>query len=776
MAAPLAAGPAALASPPPMTPVVTAAPAADDVTRHGNTYYLSDNRSQAAAKVVTYGRPDDLVYVGDWDGDGIDTLAVRRGDTFHFSNSLTGGPADVVVTYGRPQDEILVGDWDGDGTDTLAVRRGSTYHVKNSLRGGTADSVVRYGRGDDVVLIGDWDGDGRDTFAVRRGFHYYVNNTMTSGPATTVVCFGRNNDEVYTGDWNGSGDDSLAVRRSSQYFLSEQLRSGPAERSVRYGRPDDISIVGDWDGDGTDSLGIRRATSGVGNQPGPVEPPTEEGFTEPLAIPPLADSRVDEDGTRVFELTAQEGTMSFHPGEETSTWGFNGDFLGPTLRARQGEQVAVEFTNAIDETTSVHWHGMHLPPEMDGGPHQEVEPGGTWRPTWLIDQPAATLWYHPHPHGLTEKHVYRGLSGMFILDDATSDASGLPQEYGVDDIPLIVQDKDFDEDGELTLVSPLPSGVMGKTIMVNGTVGAVQEVTTERVRLRLLNGSTLRSYNFGFDDNRSFQLVATDGGLLEEPHETNRIQLTPAERAEIVVELEPGEDIMLRSYPQRLGVIADPEGYGTLQTRDILRLQAADELAPSTEIAEQLSDYERLSEADATVTRHFEMENLRLNGQLMDMSRIDEVVTVGTTEIWEITNLDSIPHNFHIHDVQFEVLSIDGAAPPPELAGRKDTIYTEPQREYRLIMRFENYTSAEFPYMYHCHLLRHEDFGLMGQFLVLEPGAEPPTDLPDTGHHHADDGGGGGADEGGGGADDDGGGAVEDDDGGADEAGGHRDH
>src|SRR5699024_9648709 len=105
---------------------------------------------------------------------------------------------------------------------------------------------------------------------------------------------------------------------------------------------------------------------------GPEDP--APGFTRTLTIPPLADSRVDEDGTRVFELTAKEGSMSFHAGQETTTWGFNGDFLGPTLRARQGEQVAVEFTNAIDETTSVHWHGMHLPPEMDGGPHQEVVP------------------------------------------------------------------------------------------------------------------------------------------------------------------------------------------------------------------------------------------------------------------------------------------------------------------------------------------------------------------------------------------------------------------
>ena len=145
--------------------------------------------------------------------------------------------------------------------------------------------------------------------------------------------------------------------------------------------------------------------------------PEQVAFETPLAIPPLAPSRLAADGTRVFDLTAQDGTTEFRPGVQTRTWGFNGDYLGPTLRASRGEQIAAEVTNGLDEPTSVHWHGMRLPAEMDGGPHQEVAPGQTWRPTWRIDQPAGTLWYHPHPHGATEKHVYRGLAGMFIIDD-----------------------------------------------------------------------------------------------------------------------------------------------------------------------------------------------------------------------------------------------------------------------------------------------------------------------------------------------------------------------
>jgi len=751
LAAPLGVLPAA-AAPAPVLPAPATRPApaprpAPAVP--GPTFHLADDTLTRTTHVFTYGRPGDEVLVGDWDGDGTDTLAVRRGNAVHVSNSLRGGPADVVLAYGRPGDEVLVGDWDGDGTDTLAVRRGATYHIRNSLSSGPADVVVTFGRPTDTVLVGDWDGNGTDTLAVRRGAHYFVSQSLRSGPADLEVCYGREGDGAVVGDWTGSGADSLGMRRGAQYHLAHGLRPGQADRVAVYGRPGDTVLVGDWDGNGVDSLAVRR-TSGTAPapapQPGPVVPGDPQGptdpvdpeqptpvFDEPLAIPPLADSVVEEDGTRVFRLTAQEGSTSFRDGVDTETWGFNGDFLGPTLRARRGEQVAVEVTNTLEESTSVHWHGMHLPPEMDGGPHQEIEAGGTWRPTWLVDQPAATLWYHPHPHGRTEKHVYLGMSGMFILDDDEADAAGLPSEYGVDDIPVIVQDKSFTEDGQLTMASSVPSGVMGEAIMVNGTIGAVQEVTTELVRLRVLNGSTLRSYNFGFDDDRAFQLVGTDGGLLAAPHTTTRIQLSPGERAEIVVAMEPGSETMLRSYPQQLGVINDAEGYGAFDTLDILRLVAADELAPSGAVPDVLPDYGRLDEAEVAATRTFVMRNLRMNGQFMDMNRIDEVVTVGTTEVWVVRNEDPMPHNFHIHDVQFEVLSVDGAPPPPELSGRKDTIYTEPGREYRLIMRFEHYANPEVPYMYHCHLLRHEDFGLMGQFVVVEPGTEPPTTLP--GHH-----------------------------------------
>jgi len=457
-----------------------------------------------------------------------------------------------------------------------------------------------------------------------------------------------------------------------------------------------------------------------------------------LAIPPLADSRV-EDGRRIFDLAASEGTTDFGLGDgETETWGFNGSYLGPTLRASRDEEVQVNVTNRLEETTTVHWHGHHLPAAMDGGPHQPIEPGETWSPHWQIDQPAATTWYHPHPHGETADHVYRGLAGMFLLDDPDNAPDGLPTEYGVDDVPLIVQDKSFDSDGQLDDDEPMfsPVGFLGDTVLVNGTADPYLDVTTEHVRLRILNGSNGRVYNLGLHDSRPFHLVGTDGGLLPEPHSTTRVQLSPGERAEIVVRMEPGEIALLRSHSPDLGT--DPWNNrfaGGADSFDILQLRAADTLTESPDLPDRLADAPHLDPDDAAVTRHFRLGGSNINGLKMDMSRIDEVVELDTTEIWEITNPGGTPHNFHVHDVQFMVLDIEGREPGAALAGWKDTIYARPGTTTRIALRFTDYTDPDIPYMFHCHVLRHEDRGMMGQFVVVEPGHTAGTP-PTSDHEH----------------------------------------
>ncbi|MEC3956306.1 multicopper oxidase domain-containing protein [Nocardia sp. CDC153] len=444
-----------------------------------------------------------------------------------------------------------------------------------------------------------------------------------------------------------------------------------------------------------------------------------------LPIPPLADSHVDAAGVRHFSLTARSGHSEILPGISTATWGYNGDMLGPTLRARRGETVSVTVTNTLPEATSVHWHGMHVPAAADGGPHQMLAPAATWTARWRIDQPAATLWYHPHPHGTTEKHVYRGLAGLFYLDDDPGDRLDLPRRYGIDDIPLVIQDRRFTPDGQLDEKPTSTYGLLGDTLIVNGATAAHHRLPATRARLRLLNGCASRLLNLGFGDNRPFGLIATDGGLLTSPVPLPRLTLSPGERAEIIVDLSPGETATLRSFPitTRTG-IDRPQRFGFDDDFDVLTMHADTTAAPADPLPATLATIPAVG-AELPVTRGFDLKWFMINGAKMDMNRIDLTIPTGATEVWSVRNLEDWPHNFHVHDVQFQIRSIDNAPPPPALAGWKDTVYTEPGRVYELAMHFAGPADPTLPYMYHCHLLHHEDAGMMGQFLILDPGQAP---------------------------------------------------
>jgi hypothetical protein len=240
--------------------LVLAAPAAHAhglVPGYGQRYLLDDDRDGVAEHAFVYGRQDDEVLFGDWDGDGVDSPAVRRGATFYFRQSSSSGPADTVVTYGRPDDGVLAGDWDGDGTDTLAVRRGNVYYLSDALLGGVAD-VVTFGRAGDAAFAGDWDGDGRDTLALRRENRLYLSNTVSGGAAEHAFAYGRPWDVVLVGDWDGDGRDTVGVRRANLVHVRNSTSSGPADATFAYGRASDTAAAGDWDGDGTDTVGVRR--------------------------------------------------------------------------------------------------------------------------------------------------------------------------------------------------------------------------------------------------------------------------------------------------------------------------------------------------------------------------------------------------------------------------------------------------------------------------------------------------------------------------------------
>jgi FtsP/CotA-like multicopper oxidase with cupredoxin domain len=464
-------------------------------------------------------------------------------------------------------------------------------------------------------------------------------------------------------------------------------------------------------------------------------PVTEAPVTRALAIPPLEEGKVSG-GQRTYALDVRSGTTDFGVGGPSETYGVNQSYLGPTLRMTTGDEVRMDVHNALDTVTTLHWHGMHVPARMDGGPHQLLDPGQTWSPHWQVRQPAATLWYHAHPHGQTADQVYKGVAGMILVDDPAG-GPDLPHEYGVDDIPVIVQDKAFDSDGQLVFNQRGPSstGFLGDTVMVNGTIGAYLDVPTTHVRLRLLNASTARIYRFGFADDRSFDVIGTDGGLLTAPVALDRIQLSPGERAEIVVTMTPGETVELRNYsPEFGGRVAGNSRFGTGDYR-VLELRAADTLRDSPAVPGALATFSRIPESSADRTRTFTINAQIINRRPVDMSRIDEVVPLDATEVWVLRNRDPQPHNFHIHTVQFQVLDIDGAPPPPHLAGWKDTVYLPPGSQVRIIASFTDYADPMWPYMYHCHLLWHEDSGLMGQFVVVAPG-QTPVPPPDPYPEH----------------------------------------
>ncbi|WP_400998955.1 multicopper oxidase family protein [Agromyces sp. GXQ0307] len=486
--------------------------------------------------------------------------------------------------------------------------------------------------------------------------------------------------------------------------------------------------------------GVALAFAGCGLVgPTPVSTIGDVEFDTPLPVPPLAETRIDADGTRVVSLVAQTGTTEFAPGVPSETWGFDGSYLGPTIVAERGERVRVDVTNSLDEATSVHWHGMHLPAEMDGGPHQMVEPGASWSPEWKVDQPAATLWYHPHPHGATEEHVARGLAGMFLVRDDVEAALPLPREYGVDDLPVIVQDAAFTDDGRLESSARGFAGRMGDELIVNGARAPYAVVEDEVVRLRLLNASTARTYAFGWEDGRAVDVIATDGGLLEASVALDRVVLSPGERAEVLARMTPGEQLRLQSVmtPDAAGLMPPIAAMnGATDAFDVLELRAADRLDPAPDLPERLAVLPEIDEDDIATTRAFRLDGFEINGATMRMDHVDETVTVDTTERWVVENVSEMPHSFHVHDVQFRIAAIDDAPPPAELAGWKDTILARPGSRYELILRFEDYADPDTPYMYHCHLLQHEDRGMMGQFVVVGPG-QRATMTEETNHDHA---------------------------------------
>ena len=445
-----------------------------------------------------------------------------------------------------------------------------------------------------------------------------------------------------------------------------------------------------------------------------------------LPIPELL-TGTEKDGKQVYDLIMQPGSMTYVPGKQTATFAYNGNILGPTLLMHKGDEVVINVTNRLGEPTTTHWHGIHLPAVMDGGPHQRIEDGDTWQAQYTNMNEEATFWYHPHLEGKTAEHVYAGLAGLFIVKDPQSELA-LPDQYGIEDIPLIIQDKIFNADGSFNYPGT-EMGVKGDHFLVNGAVTPVFDAPAQFVRFRLLNGSNARIYNFGFSDDRRFHQIGTDGGLLERPVPLTRLRLSTGERAEILVDFSGQENsqVRLMSFSSELHNINPIYLSNALDGSDFdimtIDVKAAS-ANPITALPASLASINRLQEGQAARTRPFVLEMgsfgpMKINGKSMDMDRIDETIKLNDTEIWEVSNHSDLPHPFHVHDIQFLILTRDGSPPAANEAGWKDTVLVMPRETVRVIAHFSDFSDPVNPYMFHCHILEHEDAGMMGQFVVV---------------------------------------------------------
>jgi len=446
-------------------------------------------------------------------------------------------------------------------------------------------------------------------------------------------------------------------------------------------------------------------------------------------------------------LTLENGTFQFFAGQNTATMGVNGPLLGPTLIMNQGDNMNINVTNNLGQETTIHWHGLHVSAANDGGPHTVIGVGDIWNPQFEVKDKASTYWYHPHLLNHTDEHASKGISGFIIVKDTEEAALNLPRTYGIDDIPLAVQTKSFDDSFQI-----LSSINDDDVLMVNATINAQLDVPAQVVRLRLLNGSSQRTFNFGLTSNMTFYLIGTDGGLVEAPLALTRLPLSPGARAEILVDFSGlvGQTINLMSYASELadgnygatnpGNTASKvlDGYypNVMNGADFNVLQMdviAQTASPVTTIPSSLVIPTPYQEVNADETRVFNFSPLtggsqQLNGDFainnvtMDMNTINVTVPLNNTEIWTFNNYSGIAHPFHMHDVQFYILDINGSATPPYLQGRKDTFLVPAGGSARIITKFEDHFDDTIPYMYHCHMLKHEDAlaGMMGQFVVVD--------------------------------------------------------
>jgi FtsP/CotA-like multicopper oxidase with cupredoxin domain len=451
----------------------------------------------------------------------------------------------------------------------------------------------------------------------------------------------------------------------------------------------------------TISGGLALGGVACGRDPsGSLEPSRMMGGKPPAARNPLyIPPTVSPTG---YVLNASPAVVPLGGGRTTSAWTYNGLLPGPTLKVQRGSPVAVTLVNGLSEPTITHWHGMVVDDLNDGHPRFAVAPGGSYAYQFTVDQRAALNWYHPHPHMLTGEQVCLGLAGAFVVTDTEEAALGLPT--GSYEVPLVIRDASFDRAGNLKYVSK-NGGFLGSTPLVNGTLNPRLAVGTALYRFRILNGANARIFGLALGTGGNFTLIGNDGGLLAQAVSLARIDVAPAERADLLIDfrgLPVGTRIMLRDL--RAGW-------------DLLEFEVTQSVSVPATVPTTLSTIVPLGAP--ALTRIFSFDGMsRINGLLYDVNRIDFQVPLGQTERWRFSTNGNAPHPVHVHGGSFQVVARTGGRGTlfPWETGWKDTVLLEDGETVDVLVRFDRYRGI---YLMHCHKLEHEDMGMMTNFQVV---------------------------------------------------------
>jgi spore coat protein A, manganese oxidase len=489
-------------------------------------------------------------------------------------------------------------------------------------------------------------------------------------------------------------------------------------------------------------------------------------FVNPLVIPgrALPSGTLRHPSERIgtiplYQLSMREFYAKVHPDlPATRFWGFDSKFPGPTIEARRGQPIWIEWVNRLPAThflpidhslhgsgkdlppvrTVVHVHGARVPSESDGYPENWFTPGAKLRSFYPNIQDSAMLWYHDHAMGLTRLNLFAGLFGLFLVRDEVEDSLGLPS--GDFEIPLILCDRSFQTDGQLTYpvsgnpVHPWVPEVFGEAVLANGKLFPYCDVKARTYRLRFLNASNSRFLYLSFSPKVPVLQVGCDQGLLERPIRIDRSTLAPGERADLVVDFSgfAGSTVVVKS-----------------DAFTIMQFRVGAITGATSPLPQKLRPVALLKESDAVRTRILTLDSgndsddpssmnqpMLLNGSRW-FDPVTEMPTLDTVEIWSFLNTTDDSHPIHLHLVRFQILdrrSFDvftylnegqirytapAIKPDPEESGWKDTVRADPGVITRIIVRFEGFSGR---YVWHCHVLEHEDFEMMRPYDVLPPG------------------------------------------------------